>query len=169
MELSVALGRLPERVLPVFLDVLRDVHPDLAVPFLQSSLQEALGSKVEEIIIRNARCKLRLSGYVRDDSSYLTMEPSSSLKKWQVLCPDSPTLFVRETRTNCQFCEESELQRVTGVESFSQHMSSRMAWSPASGITRFRVFTLSAGIQLAAFQPSKCTQCQRLYLGGWCF
>ena len=48
-------------------------------------------------------------------------------------------------------------------------MSSRMAWSPASSITQFRVFTLSAGIQLAAFQPSKCTHCQRVYLGGWCF
>ena len=39
MELSAALGRFfPEKVLPVFLDVLRDVHPDLAVPFLQASL-----------------------------------------------------------------------------------------------------------------------------------
>ena len=74
MELSVALGRLPERVLPVFLDVLRDVHPDLAVPFLQASLQEALGLKIEDVIIRNAIWKLRLSGFVRDDPAYLNME-----------------------------------------------------------------------------------------------
>ena len=126
-----ALGRLPERVLPVFLDVLRDVHPDLAVPFLQANLQEALGSKVEEVIIRNAICRLSLSGYARDDSAYLTMEPSSSLKKWQALCPDSPTLFVRETRTNCQFCEESKLERETSVESFSP------AHVPENGLESF--------------------------------
>ena len=95
-----------EKVFPVFLDVLRDVHPDLAVPFLQVSLQEALGSKVEEVFIRNAIWKLRLSGFVRDDLAYLNMEPSASLKKWQALCPDSPTLFVRESRTNCHFCQE---------------------------------------------------------------
>ena len=101
MALPVAIGSLPERALPVFLDVRRDVHPELAAPFVKASLQEVLGLKVEDVIIRNVVRKLRMSGYVRCDSWYLTMDPTSSLKKWQALCPESPTLLVRETRTHC--------------------------------------------------------------------
>ena len=38
MELSAALHPLPEHVLPFFIDVLRDVHPALAAPFVKASL-----------------------------------------------------------------------------------------------------------------------------------
>ena len=101
MALALALHPLPEQVHPVFLDVLRDVHPDLAAPFVKASSQEALGMKLEDVTIRNVVYKLLMSGYVWCDSWYLTMDPSSSLKKWQELCvlTRPPCLFGKRVRT----------------------------------------------------------------------
>ena len=67
MELSTALHPLPEHVLPFFLDVLRDVHPALAAPFVKASLQQVLALQVEDVIIRNVVFKLQFTRYARSE------------------------------------------------------------------------------------------------------
>ena len=92
MDDSTALYPLPERVLPFFLDVLRDVHPALAAPFVKASLQQVLALQVEDVTIRNVVFKLKLTHHAHGEDWYLSLLPNSSLKKWQALCPESATL-----------------------------------------------------------------------------
>ena len=166
MDDSAALSPLPEHVLPFFLDVLRDVHPALAAPFVKASLQQVLALQVEDVVIRNVVFKLQFTCYARSEDWYLSLFPSYSLKKWQALCPESATLLIRETRRHCQFCESSTLVVETMAEWIQQHLSSGDAYEPSDRVTLCRVFTLCAGIQLAVFQPAKCTHCLRVYFGG---
>ena len=158
-----------EHVFPLFLDVLRDVHPALAAPFVKASLQQVLAVQVEDVVIRNVVFKLQCTCYARSEDWYLSLFPTYSLKKWQALCPESATLLIQETRRHCQFCESSTLVVETLAEWIQQHLSSGDAYEPSDRVTLCRVFTLCAGIQLAVFQPAKYTHCLRVYFGGWSF
>ena len=169
MDDSAALSPLPEHVLPFFLDVLRDVRPALAVPFVKASLQQVLAVQVDDVVFRNVVFKLQLTHHAHGEDWYLSLLPNSSLKKWQALCPESATLLIRETRTHCQFCDSSTLVMETMAKWIGQQTSSGYFYEPSAGVTLCRVFTPCAGIQLAAFQPAKCTDCLRVYLGGWSF
>ena len=73
MDLSTALHPLPEHVLPFFLDVLRDVHPALAAPFVKASLQQVLALQVEDVIIRNVVFKLQFTRYALSEDWCLSL------------------------------------------------------------------------------------------------
>ena len=160
---------LPERVLPIFLEVLRDVCPTLALPFLKAKMQEAGEESVEDLHVRNVLFKLQAAGYVAKDSHYETAVAGPNLKTLQSLCPKEPTLLVKETRTQCMYCAHEALELEPLVSSYDQQMPTGMAYAPTQHATYFRIFTYCAGIQLAAFQPAKCKACCRFYLGGWTF
>ena len=112
---------------------------------------------------------MQLTHHAHGEDWYLSLLPNSSLKKWQALCPESATLLIREARTHCQFCDSSTLVMETMAKWIDQHTSSGDVYEPSAGVTLCRVFTPCAGIQLAAFQPAKCTDWLRVYCGGWSF
>ena len=67
MDDSAALSPRPEHVLPFFLDILRDVHPALAVPFVKASLQQVLALQVDDVVIRNVVFKLQLTHHAHGE------------------------------------------------------------------------------------------------------
>ena len=77
-----------------FLDVLRDVHPALAAPFVKASLQQVLALQVEDVTIRNVVFKLQLTHHALGEDWYLSLVPNSSLKKWRLCALNRlPCLF----------------------------------------------------------------------------
>lgn len=53
--------------------------------------------------------------------------------------------------------------------SYKQKMPKGMLFDPTEEATKFRVFTLHAGLQHAAFQFARCRRCKCCFLGGWTF
>ena len=163
MSASCLLNPFPESALASFLTVLRDVPHSLAEPFICYELHRH-GLSVEPRDVRNVLFKLRGAGMSQD----VVSEFGPSIKNWQRKCPGKPTAYVREERERCTCCTNSLLVPDKRHESFDQQMpQDGMRYSPEAHHTKFRAFTLHAGLQLAVFQPSHCPSCGWHYIAGW--
>ena len=148
MSASCLLRPLPESALALFLTVLRDVPHSLAEPFISHELH-VRGVPAEPRDVRNVLFKLCGAGLSQD----IVSEFGPSIKVWQRKCPGKPAAYIREDRGRCIHCPTA-LVPDKRYESFDQQMSQGgMLYSPESHPTKFRAWTLHAGIQFAVFNP----------------
>ena len=149
----------PDHALPEVLDLLLKVPAPLAQPFLTALLDKfgvAVANKV--VAAKNVVCKL--SPLITADG--LASDKLKQIQTWS----DSPTMLVSDQMQSCPLCA-SALRTEPSKSSFAQQIPPGMSFEPGQGPTRFRVFTLAAGLQPAAFQPKHCHACNRSFLRGW--
>ena len=142
-----------ESALAMFLKILRDVPARLAAPFVEQELRRC-GFVATALDVGNILFKLPAAGLCGAD---VDLQPGPALKQLQARCTDSPTIYIEEKRTHCvcnRPLSEGEL-----YESFDQQIPLGMHYEPSVGPTRFRAFTLHAGLQFAVFRLKYCAQC----------
>ena len=163
LPISGLVHPLPELALIHFLDVLKYVPSSLAEPFVLDKLRRC-GVLATSRDVRNVLYKLRAAGLCE---AFAEKKPCRVLKELQVGCPDSPTIYIGEPRSHCT-CNRL-LTEGQEYESFAQQLPEGMNYEPTVSPTRFRVFTLYAGLQFAVFRPKYCSECKKHYIGGAIF
>ena len=109
VSLATLLHPLPEQVLGVFLRVLRDVPSALAAPFVLKQLPPSVLASADVDDVKNVLFKLKAA--CTPDG-----HPGPSLKALQAACPDSPTIYIGESRTHCHDIKcRRPLSKVGGV------------------------------------------------------
>ena len=149
----------PDHALPEVLDLLRKVPAPLVQPFLTVLLDKfgvAVANKA--MAAKNVVCKL--TPLIMADG--VASHKLKDIQTWS----DSPTMLVCDKLQGCPLCG-SALRTEPSRSTFAQQIPPGMSFEPSQGPTRFRVFTLAAGLQPAAFQHKHCDACSRSFLKGW--
>lgn len=166
ISLGSLLHPLPEQALEIFLHVLQTIPAPLAAPFVQTLLRKHSFEPSTTRDVDNVLYKLR--GALLLSAS--DKQPCQSLKPLQAACPDHPTILIDESRKHCLRATCTKPLRTERVyEIFAQQLPQGMLWETTCQPTRFRVFTLQAGIQFASFAPKRCVTCGDCYIGGWAY
>ena len=146
--------------------MLSAVPSALAVPFVKTLAERNHGVQLADNTVTNVAWKL--GHYIGIGRGVDFDVNNPFLKDLQKLAPSAPTIEVRSNHGRCPCCRDTELQRCP------PKTSSRVPFNikrPTGGgmvlETRFRVYTMRAGIQNASFSEEYCPTCALYFLGQW--